>query len=355
MSEFKDLNLDRETLEAQVTNFLQDNGLALAGNPTERNNGQIKRYQFGRPGSEFATVDLHLNKSGTTTIQWRIGKNQELGEQLAEYLKATIDPAELETVNYSLAGITAEAIDSILDLMTGSEEFAVEVLEDSRVRKQVALRSAANQDRLVVTHFPRTLRLQIQGRPLTCYRRLVFLLTDLLDLKGLEKVLYRKEESSAEIVRKEMAEDYLKSQISGFGDLPEVIRKLLLSSCCIKLAAPQLPDYCLLLYPELRAIEGALKDKMRTRNMNVSESENGFGDFFDCDRGTCGLRDEYVQLVNAPALVEALNDAYSFYRKHRHSLFHMQDFAGASRMIDTLEKAIALSKDAYRLLEALYR
>lgn len=355
MSEFKDLNLDREMLDAHVTRFVADNGMTLDGEPAERNNGQVKRYQFGTPGSEFATVDLHLNKTGTTTIQWQIGKNRELGEQLAKHLKATIDPAELENVNYSLAGITTEAIDSILELISDSDEFDVEVRMDTPTRKQVELRSVANHDRLVVTHFPTTRRLQIQGRPLTCYRHLVFLLTDLLDLKGLEKVLYKKEDSSAEIVRKEMAEDYLKSQIESFERFPEVIRKLLLSSCCIKLAAPQLPDYCLLLYPELRAIEGALKDRMRTHGMNVSESENGFGDFFECDRGTCTLRDEYVQSVNANELVVALNEAYSFYRKHRHSLFHMQDFAGASRMIDTLGKAMALSKDAYHLLEALYR
>lgn len=37
------------------------------------------------------------------------------------------------------------------------------------------------------------------------------MLTDLLDLKALAQVLYKKDDNSAEIVRTEMAEDHLKT------------------------------------------------------------------------------------------------------------------------------------------------
>lgn len=353
MSDYKDLNLNRETLDANIQNFLESNGYQLDGQIQLQNNR--KRVVFGPAGAEFATVDLHLNNTGTTTIQWKLGKNQPLGETLAVYLKSTIDPAEFENVNYSLKGITADSFDPILDCVGESDDIEVNVLRDEDKCKQVTLKSIAHQDQLTLTHHRGTRVLQIQGKPLSCYRRVIFMLTDLLDLKGLEQVLYRKDDSSAEIVRKEMAEDYLKTAFPrSYEHLPEAVKKLLVSSCCVKLASPQLPDYCLLLYPDLRALEGVLKELMSGYNMSVEDAEHGFGDFFSVNNGICTLKPEYSAQIGNADLEDAFNKGYSFYRKHRHTLFHMEEFADGSRMIDTLEKAISLSKDAYTAIDSLY-
>lgn len=354
MSEYKELNLNRASLDACIHQYICDNGLTLDGE-IQVASGK-KRVVFGAAGSEFAMVDLHLNNSGTTTIQWKAGKNQPLGEKLAIFLKGTIDPAEFETVNYSLSGIVSESINAIIQILGESDDFEITISRDDGNSKVVAIKSLAYQDHLTVTHHKNTKRLQIQGKPLSCYRNLIYLLTDLLDLKGLEQVLYKKDDSSAEIVRKEMAEDYLKVF---FGDnfelLPVAIKKLIISGCCVKLASPVLPDYCLLLYPDLRALEGVIKQVMFEAGIHVSDSENGFGDYFDRKgSGVFVLKSDYEANMSSAGLVAALGAGYSFYNKHRHTLFHMEDFANASRLIDTLEKAISLSKDAYRLMNGLY-
>jgi hypothetical protein len=67
MSDYKDLNLDREALDENIHKFLNSKGYIL-----DRKIQQIdkrKRVIFGPTGTEFATVDLHLNVTGTTTIQ----------------------------------------------------------------------------------------------------------------------------------------------------------------------------------------------------------------------------------------------------------------------------------------------
>lgn len=348
-----DLNLNREALDINVMSFLKSKGYTLDGGIDT--NDKRKRVVFGSSGNEFATVDLHLNKTGTTTIQWKLGKNQPIGEQLAIYLKETINPAEFESVNYSLKGITIESFNPILNFIEESGDFEIKILRDEDNCKQVTLKSIAHQDSLTLTLHCKTRVFQIQGKPLSCYRRVIFMLTDLLDLKGLEQVLYRKDDSSAEIVRKEVAEDYLKSFFpESYAHLPEQLRKLLISSCCVKLAAPSLPDYCLLLYPDLRSLEGALKLTMASHEMSVGDSENGFGDFFEIKNDTCKLKSKYEETVDNATLVKALNNGYSFFRKHRNTLFHMEEFSGGSRMIDTLEKAISLSKDAYAAIHGLY-
>ncbi len=285
MSDYKDLNLDRETLDANIHNFLESNGCTLDGGIQQVD--KRKRVVFGAAGTEFATVDLHLNGTGTTTVQWKMGKNQPAGEQLAAYLKSTINSAEFENVNYSLKGITSDSFDPILDCLQESADLKINTLRDEPGCKQVTLKSIAHQDSLTLTHHRTTRVLQIQGKPLSCYRRVIFMLTDLLDLKGLEQVLCRKDDSSAEIVRKEMAEDYLKSIFTrSYIHIPEAIKKLLISSCCVKLAAPKLPDYCLLLYPDLRSLEGVLKQQMCGYLMSVEDAKDGFGEFFDVKNGT---------------------------------------------------------------------
>jgi len=353
MSDYKDLNLNRETLDANIQSFLVSNGYTLDGGIHLLD--KRKRVIFGAAGTEFATVDLHLNGTGTTTIQWKMGKNQPAGKQLAIYLKATINSAEFENVNYSLKGITVDSFDPILGCLNESADVEISILRDEAVCKQVTLKSVAHQDSLTLTHHRTTRVLQIQGKPLSCYRRVIFMLTDLLDLKGLEQVLYHKDDSSAEIVRKEMAEDYLKGFFPrSYAHLPDAVKKLLISSCCVKLAAPKLPDYCLLLYPDLRSLEGILKQEMAGYLMSVQDGANGFGDFFDVKGGICTLKPEHVKAVGHAEMVEAFNTGYSFFRKHRHTIFHMEEFPDGSRMIDTLDKAIGLSKDAYAAIDRLY-
>lgn len=353
LSEYKDLNLNRENLDANVLSFIESNGYTVDGRIQEHQ--RRKRVVFGPAGSEFATVDLHLTMTGVTTIQWQMGKNQPLGEELAKHLKGTINPAEFETVNYSLQGITSEAFDPILECLNDASDLEITMLRDEPGCKQVTLKSIPHQDSLTVTHHRGTRVLQLQGKPLSCYRQVIFLLTDLLDLKGLEKVLYRQDDSSASVVRKEVAEDYLKVSFTRSYDLlPAKVKLLLISGCCVKLASPKLPDYSLLLYPDLRSLEGVLREVMCGYDMYVADAEHGFGDFFICKSNVCSLKPEHEKNVGHAKMVVALNDGYTFYRKHRHTLFHMEDFPDGSRMIDTLEKAVGLSKDAYSFIDGLY-
>ncbi|MGB0467395.1 MAG: type II toxin-antitoxin system RnlA family toxin [Pontibacterium sp.] len=353
MADYKNLNLNREALDANIGKFFDERGLTADGEPGQR--GSVTRYTFGQAGADFAMVDLHMNKDGTTTVNWKLGKNKSLGEELAIYLKATIDPAEFESVNYSLSGITSDAINPIFELFSESDDFENEIRQDDDRRKLVTITSVKHQDQITITHHKTKRVLQVQGKPLTCYRKLIYRLTDLLDLKGLEQVLYRKDDGSAEIVRKEMAEDYLRGSLEvSFDQIPVSVKKLLVSSCCVKLAAPDLPDYCMLLYPDLRSLEGVLKELMCEYDMELSSAENGFGDFFDRHDGNYVLKQERQERVDNSDMSDALGTGYSFYNKHRHTLFHMEDYADASRMVDTLDKAISLSKDAYAIIESLY-
>lgn len=357
MENHKNLNLKRESIDDYINSFSEQNSLTVRENT---HNGNKKRVVIGRVGIDDAMIDIHLNQDGTTTINHKVGKNQELGASLSQFLYNTIDPNEFININFRLKGIDPTDINPILDELrksvdeTENNEFQ---FEDTRNNSSniTKIQSIAHNDTITVTHHPSTRVLQIQGKPLFTYRRIIYLLSELLDLSGLQNVLSRTENDTASIVRKEIAEDYLKMQLTdSYEKIQPIIRNLLLSSCCVKLASPQLPEYSMLLYPELRSLEGILKHILSKYGMYVDSEENGFGAFFSVRSGNVTLNQELHSQVDNTRLVSELEKAYSFFRKHRNGLFHMDEMISTSRVVDTLDKALSLTKDAYKAINALY-
>lgn len=108
-STYKNLNLDREKLSEFIKQFYQENGLKeLERTPSEWGpDDKLRVIRFGRTGSKPAQVNLYLNQDGSTSISYKTGKNYDLGECLAVYLKETINPDEFERVEMSLNSIPA--------------------------------------------------------------------------------------------------------------------------------------------------------------------------------------------------------------------------------------------------------
>ncbi|HBC3510925.1 type II toxin-antitoxin system RnlA family toxin [Vibrio parahaemolyticus] len=352
---YQRINLNREVIEATIQQFAVTNAFEVRS-LEQRPGGNGLRAVVGKVGIEDSMLDIHFNQCGTCTLQYMIGKNRELGKAIADTLYETIHPDEFNTVNLVLIGIYEQDIEPVFEeLLEQSEHVERIVEEETPSRKVSKLTSKTYQDSITVTHHKGTHKLQIQGKPLSCYREFVYFLTELLDLSCLDKVLIRQDDSSAEIVRVEMAVQFLESEFGEVSEkLPQAIRKLLLSSICVKLATPVLPDYSLLLYPDLRSLEGAVKDKLTSCGIEIDGRQ--LGDFFSyLSPGSYALSKEYSQLVADAAVRSKLGDAYSWYHKHRHGLFHMADITDGSRLLGNFEQLIALSKNAHELIKEMYK
>ena len=349
---FKDLNLDRSKLDGFVEEFLADNNLKKE---SFTDNGARRRIIFGELGAPLATVELIYNNSGSTTVHYKLGKNQPLGQKLAEFLANTIDPMEFERVDMLIDGAILSEIKVVLESVA---EKNIEIDERTLPSGSILwkLRSVVYQDELTVTFHKASHKLQVQGRPLSCYKAFVYYLVEYLNLKGLEQVLIRREDGSAGIIQSHIADSCLQGMIGtvAYNKLDRAVKDLLLSSLCIKLAAPELPDYSLLLFPELRAIEGALK-KVLHRN-GVPVGKDGFGAIFHKDEpsGLFAFKQQFVASFKTTRLVKSLEEAYTFYNKERHGLFHMEQVVNASRMISDPQVLSAKSDECIRHIKTLY-
>lgn len=355
-STYKNLNLDREKLSEFIKQFYQENGLKeLERTPSEWGpDDKLRVIRFGRPGSNPAQVNLYLNQDGSTSILYKTGKNYDLGECLAVYLKETINPDEFERVEMSLNSIPAGDFAVLLDcLKEEGYEMAESVVPGG---EKIDIRSLLYKDKLSLCYFPKSFTLRIQGRPLSCYRAVVYHLTELLDLAGLEKVLVRREEGRAQIVRKNLAEDYLASKLGATYDkLSPTEQDYLISAWMIKLSSPDLPDYSFLLLPELRVLEGAIKVVLKQAfSIHMKKTET-FGAFFPKDNST---RAYYFKPPCAQKVSEehkdALESAYNFYYRERHGYSHSTDEPALNPVISSFSVLQEKSEICLTRIKALY-
>ena len=212
-------------------------------------------------------VDFLFNSDGTTTIYYKQGSNQDLGYELAQFIFNKINPNEFEVVEMTIQHLTIEDVAPLLLALQNdkheddSSMFEYIIEHDSEIFTQIRLTSIQHKDKLVIKHHKTTNNLQIQGKPLFCYKRLTYHFIDFLDILNIEKILSRTDSNNAQIVSTDVATHMLSQQFPNiFQKAPEEIQRLILSGLCVALASPKLPDYSMLVYPDLRALEGALHD-----------------------------------------------------------------------------------------------
>lgn len=354
MCNYKNLNLSLDMLDQYIEKFIEETCWKLRSDETNNKNGQkIRKIKIGAKGQEDALIHLYLNGDGTTTISYKLGKNIDLSKKFAAYLYNTIDEDELKSVDLTLKGITEEDQKDLIELVN-ENEFDITTKCENDIEKSIVIRSKEYKDNLRVTYYKTTNKLRIQGKALFTYKNLTYILTDFLDLNGLQTILSKKELNTVEIVRQEVAKDYLYGKLpDAYDSLPNSVKDLLISGCCVKLAAPALPEYSMLLFPDFRGLEGVLKNILTDFEMFFDDGYD-FGTFFEKKNYKYMLREEYRKNVKNSGMESILGKAYSFFNKYRHRLFHMDENPDTSLIIETLPKALNLSQDCYTIINKLY-
>ena len=169
--DYKNINLKRSIIEETTKCFVGENGLKIREYGEKPGNPGL-RIIVGSAGVEDATLDIFFTNKGASTLQYKVGKNQELGQKLADALYETIHPDEFVTMNLAIKGIDLSDAQALIKELTESAEADIEIDSYSSAdhRHIWKLKSKKNSDELTVTQHETTNKLQIQGRPLSCSR-----------------------------------------------------------------------------------------------------------------------------------------------------------------------------------------
>lgn len=265
---FEKLILDRKLLQPTITEFCNNKSYKLE----IPHDTDVKKLRciITCVGQESAIIDCYLRNDGTTTIQYKIGKNQQLGLEIAEFIKNKLCTEEISSLNLAISGICKEDFEVVLEEIKNNLENEI-VIDVSDILSGVLykLHSKLYSDNLNLSFYPNAKKLLIQGKPLSCYKVVAYALSLILDIDTLGKILYKKDDADAIIVRPEMAEDSLRGKLpNSFEQLPDILKKLLISSYCVRCASPELLDYSMLTYAELRSLEGIIKENLSQNGLS---------------------------------------------------------------------------------------
>ncbi|HEJ9551717.1 type II toxin-antitoxin system RnlA family toxin [Proteus mirabilis] len=352
--------LKKEQLDTYKQEFSEKNPSITLSNLSKTNSKDT--FTFIKAGQEPATVVLFYKTNGLTTIQYKTGKNQELGKIFHDFLISKCDLSDSNTVNLTLKGMTQENVDMIIEdlkkeKIEGNDAFDITIHKPNQYTIQYKITCPIYKESLTLNHFTTTNKITIQGRALFTYRTISYCISILLDQASLLSVVEKNDNESRVIIHEEVASQHIEMLLpNSYSRLDDTYKNLLVSSYCVKLASPELPEYSILVYADLRVLEGVIRELMMLHDLYTSSSEErlDIGDYFNCSGATSKLKSCYHDNFSTEQKINCLEEAYHFYRKNRHGLFHMGEIGAEARTTDTLNEVMKLSHEIIKLIDSLY-
>ncbi|EOX4467704.1 type II toxin-antitoxin system RnlA family toxin [Vibrio alginolyticus] len=319
-------------------------------------------FKLLKVGQDLATVILYVKSGGLVTITYETGKNWPLGKIFHDFLVSKCDSADTLKANLVLKGISKGDVELVLGLMRdelldGQSAFKITTDKPTTISEKYTIACTKYKDSLTLVYHTTTYKLQIQGRALFSYRTLCYHLTELLDQQSLLAVVEKNSAEDKIVLHEEVAAQYVKKALpDAFERMDSTYRDLLTSSYCVKLASPSLPEYSMLLYPDLRVLEGVIKETMAKNDLYTSSESTDIGEYFT--RGqlpqSVTLKPEYNSNFQSGTEIQCLERCYAYFKTHRHSLFHMEESGFESRTTDTIGAVMQISENIANLINSMY-
>lgn len=351
--EFKSLNIKFIDLEQLIKKYCIENyGDKYDIGNLEQNKKNPIQYSIKiTADSKIATLNFYKNGDGTVTIQYKVGKNQEISKAIAIYIKSNGIKDDRKSVSLSLDDINEENFNLLIDYI---DELNVNVLESASISygHRYKFKSVEFNDELTLTYYNCKEKILIQGKPLYIYYEVISFLSDCM---GFEDVI--KSHSQAYNVSLEASEiaDEMKEQLEdSYAFLGETLRKVLSPAFVLKKLDIELEDYSSFAYPALRTLEGYLKKILLNNGIEIKKEFNIFTrdkntkDYY-LDIEKCNFN--YNKTITCPITKLAVGEIYTYLSKNRHPLFHTSYITDSTTIIENRQHAEVIINETLELIK----
>jgi hypothetical protein len=362
-SDFKELNLDLTRLQKCIEEFWLINN-AQEGEYSAESNSR-HRVKYIQDGCNIM-VDFLFIQNGTTTIQTKLGKHHDKGEQLALYLKDKLVSDGRKSIAVSVRNIKQDEFELLIEFLQelkneDSDVTEISVLQNSEdANKKIIKATSKYNDSLTLTHYRTTNTLLIQGKPLYSYSQVSYFLSQYTDLNGFIEIVYKGEEKpNTDVIDESTIEAELKGVLpNAYSSLGEGILTMLRTSYTLKDISIPLPDYSCYVFPALRALEGVMRRFLFNNGYSIEVNNNSFGGIFFRDfRDSSGkfvVTNDFKAQLGNNKICDALEHCYNYFVQQRHTLFHANDFTDSSRFISTKEQANQIIEKVVKTIDTAY-
>lgn len=345
---FKKLNINREKILEWIIQYANENFNDYSiSDLTKVNNNQFRCIITT---DKEIMIDFYFNNDGTTTINPRVGKNQDLSFDIASYLLTKVNTNDTRGRSFSVHHFKDDYFNLLKEYLI--DELGVELIENrynENNRYTLYKFKSKYGDTLTLLYYDNE-TLLVQGKPLYLYQEVICFIAQFISFENVVKKQSEFLETNIDPleVKKEIT-NRLPTSINFFD---EIHTKILSSSISLKNSNIVLEDYSCFAFPVLRVLEAYLKKLFAVYNINVGK--NGFNMFKKDDYGYYVLNDDTKKIIADKDMQAVIEQCYNLYNQKRHGLFHAQAHGFRTVIIEKKEDAINIITEVLDVIESTY-
>lgn len=335
---FKNLNLNQSSFDTALSSCPNVSTF------TKDVKTQLTRYNIDVEGKK-ALLNVHFNKNGTTTINPKVGQEQELSLNIATFLKDSLSISDIEKAEFSISGISNEDFLLLKEYLNDCN--ITETLINKTNGEKIRFTSRY-KDTITITRYSNG-NTQFQGKPLYVFSEIKNFLIDILDIKeiiDIENEVY-KVDINIEDIKTELS----MILVNSISYLCPTTTKMLSSALTLRKIDVEMEDYTAFASPALRAMEGYLKKTLQEKG--VVFNGNTFNHFEKVGTNY-NLKNTHKIQVNCDKTVNCVEKCYNYYNANRHSLSHVSNISSTTRILSNKNEAVVIINNIFKLIEETY-
>jgi hypothetical protein len=337
---YKDLNIDRKSMEDVVCAF-------GAGDYAYEKAGTSFQMSFSLDGTAHKLA-VYENKNGSTTLS-RLNMEGAIFVKIADAIR---DGCSIGTAGRFDVAIPRFALENLESLLEYLVEQKVQIGSDISEHGYRMLRLKGTQgDGLTIKLFDNG-TLHMQGRRAMLASTALNFLAEVLNHDQAVKAQLDTFAVTLNLV--EIGNEVEGRLPVSFKRVSEVVRTQLVTALALTKLNIELPDYCPVAFPALKALEGFLKTELINAGLNPAPNCN-VGDYFEQIPVGFGYRMKPVQgeHVGEP-VATLLADCYTLFNNERHGIAHLGTEVHNTRILPNLTTARTIVTKVFDALEVFY-
>lgn len=294
-----------------------------------------------------AMLNLYFNNNGTTTLT-PTGSNLEISSVVKALIeeKCTFSGGA-QGKTYSIKKLPKEWSEKIINYLKTLDGVVTEVTSVETVPAHDSyVFTSKIGDKLTVNLY-KTGTLTLQGKPAYLYGEAISFLSYCKDISVDDIVDSINTFHNVSVKTSEVRNDMEVLMPRAYGNIDEMVLKLLSPSISLRKVNIELEDYSCYTFPALRALEGYIKYLLGLKGVTVG---NTFGGVFS---GTT-LCPSAVTKVNDTNYQNELERLFAYFKGSRHVLFHTEQILIGTKLIEDKHEADEIINTVINLIETSY-
>lgn len=294
-----------------------------------------------------AMLDFYFNNNGTTTIT-PTGNNRNISAIVKTLLEEKYTfSGETQGKTYSIRKLTMEWAAKLIDYLKTLEGVTTEQYNVGSSPKHCSsIFTSRIGDKLTI-NFYETGTLTLQGKPAYLYGEAISFLSYCNDVSLDDIVDSVNRFHDVNVKTSEVRNDMEVLMPRAYGNIDEMILKLLSPSISLRKVNIELEDYSCYTFPALRALEGYLKYLFSLKGVTIG---NTFGRVFNGNV----LYPDVVAAIGDTTYQNELERLYVYFKGNRHVTFHTEQILIGTKLIEDKHEADEIINTVINLIETSY-